>query len=85
MNRPEMSGDSELTGAVQDQGFGRLVEYVERHGHARVPQPYTVDGYRLGAWVAWQRHKNRDGSLEPVRRQRLAALAGWTWNPSSER
>lgn len=63
-----------------EQGFNRLVEYVESNGHARVPQPYIVDGYRLGKWVAWQRHKNSDGTLDPVRRERLAALDGWIRN-----
>lgn len=31
-----------------EEGFSRLQDYVERHGDARVPQPYTVDGYPLG-------------------------------------
>ena len=31
-----------------EEGFSRLLDYVERHGHARVPQSYSVDGFRLG-------------------------------------
>ena len=38
-----------------EEGFGRLLDYVERHGDARVPQSYTVDGYKLGQWVNAQR------------------------------
>ena len=55
------------------RGFSRLLDYVERHGDARVPQSYTVDGYRLGAWVSQQRINYAEGSLdadreEPTRR-----------------
>ena len=32
-----------------EEGFRRLLDYVERHGDARVPRSYTVDGYKLGA------------------------------------
>jgi hypothetical protein len=31
-----------------EEGFSRLSHYIERHGDARVPVSYTVDGYRLG-------------------------------------
>ena len=42
-----------------EEGFRRLLDYVERHGDARVPQSYTVDGYQLGAWVSTQRAQPR--------------------------
>jgi len=36
--------------------MSRLLDYVERHRHARVvPQSYTVGGYKLGKWVNTQR------------------------------
>ena len=44
-----------------EEGFSRLLDYVERHGDARVPKSYTVDGYPLGEWVvhATQRPRQR--------------------------
>ena len=42
-----------------EEGFSRLLDYVERHGDARVPRSYTVDGYQLGTWVEKQRAKLR--------------------------
>ncbi|MGO9103848.1 MAG: helicase associated domain-containing protein [Mycobacterium sp.] len=41
-----------------EKGFSRLRRYVELHGDARVPQSYTVDGYRLGLWVNVQRRND---------------------------
>jgi hypothetical protein len=38
-----------------EEGFTRLVDYVKGHGDACVPYAYTVDGYKLGAWVRNQR------------------------------
>jgi superfamily II DNA or RNA helicase len=61
-----------------EQGFSRLLEYVERHGDARVPQSYTVDGYKLGQWVTHQRMGLRKGSLDADREGRLRKLPGWT-------
>jgi hypothetical protein len=63
-----------------DKGFSHLEQFSsERKGHCRVPNDFTTDdGYRLGQWVAIQR-RTKD-ALEPVRRQRLEALPGWSWD-----
>jgi superfamily II DNA or RNA helicase len=63
-----------------EQGFNRLLVYVETHGNARVPSSYAIDGYRLGAWVSQLRGKRTDGTLDPDRQRQLEALTGWTWN-----
>ena len=34
-----------------DKAIGYLKLYVEEHGHADVPFPYTIDGFKLGQWV----------------------------------
>ncbi len=68
-----------------ERGFRQLLQYVERHGHARVPQSYTVDGYRLGTWVVKQRGRHAEGTLDAHREQRLEDLPGWTWDPLAEK
>jgi len=65
------------------EGFSWLLDYVDRNGHARVPQSYTVDGYALGAWVSTQRGNFAKGSLDADRQRRLQALPGWTWKVRS--
>jgi Helicase associated domain len=64
--------------AVWEEGFARLVEFVEREGHTRVPQAWSEDGYRLGHWVRNQRSRQR--SFDQQRRARLEALPGWAWD-----
>jgi superfamily II DNA or RNA helicase len=74
--------------AISDQweeGFARLVDFVESHGHARVPQPYVLDGYQLGAWVNTQRSKHAKGTSEPDRDERLQAVPGWTWGTRADK
>ena len=66
-----------------EDGFSHLLRYVDQHGHARVPQPYTVGGYRLGSWLYEQRQALREGKLDPARKRRLEALPGWTWEPNA--
>ncbi|WP_211282065.1 Helicase associated domain protein [Mycobacterium noviomagense] len=63
-----------------EEGYRRLVDYVERHGDARVPQSHTVDGYQLGAWVTTQRQRQKKALLDADRQRRLEGLPGWTWN-----
>jgi Helicase associated domain len=63
-----------------EEGFSRLKLFSEQQGHCVVMRDHkTEDGYRLGKWVNRQRiHKD---SMQPDRRRRLEALAGWSWEP----
>jgi hypothetical protein len=64
-----------------DDQFARLLNYVEREGDSRVPSSYhDRDGFRLGTWVANQRHRRRLGKLADDRARRLEALPGWLWD-----
>jgi Helicase associated domain len=67
-----------------EEGFERLLDYVERHGDARVAKSYIVDGYPLGAWVGTQRAWHANGKLDPDRRRRLQDVTGWTWDPFTD-
>jgi superfamily II DNA or RNA helicase len=64
--------------------FAILAAYVQRVGHARVPQTYVEEGVRLGSWVSRQRTVYRRGDLPVDRAARLAALSGWTWDRASD-
>ena len=59
-----------------EDGFKHLCRFVSREGHARVPQGYLEDGYRLGQWVISQRSRCEDQE----RRTRLEELPGWVWD-----
>lgn len=62
-----------------DQSYAALQSFVEREGHARVPDRHIENTLKLGSWVREQR-ANRD-KLSDERRQQLEALPGWTLNP----
>ena len=62
-----------------EETFSQLLRYVEKHGDARVPRTYTVDGIRLGDWVVTQRQSYAKGRLDPDRERRLQDLTGWIW------
>jgi superfamily II DNA or RNA helicase len=68
-----------------EAGFRRLLHYVEDSGHARVPSSYTIDGYRLGNWVGWQRINHAKDILEADRARRLERLPGWMWNARADK
>jgi superfamily II DNA or RNA helicase len=64
-----------------EQGFDALRRFIEREGHARVPQGFRdEDGYRLGHWVGTQRTVHGRGVLSEERVTRLEALPGWVWD-----
>jgi hypothetical protein len=65
--------------AAWDRGFRYLQVYVQKNGHARVPQSYVIDGFRLGNWVNMQRSNFAHGILEDDRRHLLEGLPGWSW------
>jgi hypothetical protein len=67
-----------------EKRFSQLQDYVGRHGHARVPYSYSVDGYKVGDWVQKQRGSYSKGTLEADRQHRLQRLTGWTWDPVAD-
>ena len=64
-----------------EEGFRRLLDYVERHGDACPTYHYKIDGYPLGQWVVGQRSLYVQGRLDTDRQRRLQDLPGWTWDP----
>jgi hypothetical protein len=68
----------DVRGAKWEEGFNRLLRYVEQNGNARVPTSYIFDDYRLGKWVAKQRVNFANGTLDADRERRLRDLNGWT-------
>jgi hypothetical protein len=66
-----------------EDGFEHLAAFVKQHGHCRVPQRYkSLDEFRLGQWVSVRRY--RKDTMDPMRRQRLEALPGWSWDALSD-
>lgn len=74
----------EQTTATWEFWYGLLERYAEENGHALPPIAFTVDGNRLGTWVAKQRSRNNTGRLPHERQQLLEELPGWTWNPRED-
>ena len=69
-----------------EEGFRRLLDYVERNGDALVPATCTVDGFRLGAWVNVQRTAHSKSTLDADRERRLREeVPGWTWSAREAR
>ena len=70
------------TGSTWDEWFGRLLAFMEREGHCRVPVIYkTDDGHSLGMWATTQRASQ--DSLPAERRRRLDEI-GFVWDSYAE-
>jgi hypothetical protein len=68
-----------------ENAYSRLLWFVEREGHARVPADYRDDdGFRLGQWVHGQRNALRS-KIGDDRARRLEALPGWSWDIGNAR
>jgi superfamily II DNA or RNA helicase len=68
---------------VWENGYARLVQYSENHGHCLVPANFKLsNGYKLGSWVVVQRTMRDKMPLE--RQVRLEALKGWSWKPNDQ-
>ena len=61
-----------------EEGFEHLEEFVAADGDASVPYNHiTPDGFDLWRWV--ERQRIAQNNMDPVRKRRLEALKGWTW------
>lgn len=78
----KLSGWSwEVKSGLWEDGFRRLIEYLDHHGGTYPVQTYAEpDGYQLGAWVTTQRADYSKQRLTRERVEKLQVLKGWTWN-----
>jgi len=63
-----------------DARYELLRRFVQREGHARVPDAHIEAGYELGSWVANQRTARRKRTLAPERARMLESLDQWSWS-----
>jgi superfamily II DNA or RNA helicase len=66
------------------RGLAALEEFVNRHGHGRVPRTYvTESGFNQGRWCGTRREERKQGKLPAERIAALDAL-GFVWDPLEE-
>lgn len=68
-----------------EEGFQRMVDYVNENGDSLIPQSYVIEGYPLGSWAMTQRQHCKKGTLAPDRLKKLADVPGWEWNQNDAR
>lgn len=61
-----------------DKAYALLVDFAERHGHARVLKSYVAGDVNLGKWVTQQRSRRDELSSDQC--ARLESLPGWDWD-----
>ena len=66
-------------------GFAHAKEYKAVHGDLLVPNGYvSEDGYKLGAWIANQKTRNKDGRMTDEQRRQLDEI-GMVWAVNADR
>lgn len=64
-----------------DEGIAHLHRYVELHGTSCAPRTATIDGFKIGLWVANRRKEFRANRLPLVRVTRLEdEFPDWQWS-----
>jgi superfamily II DNA or RNA helicase len=69
--------------AWYDEGIASLKAFIAAHGHARVPQDYVQDEFKLGDWITARRYQYKQGKLSNDRIHQLEQL-GVSWNAVAE-
>ena len=64
-------------------GFKHLQEYFERKGHSNAPQGYTIDGFKLGNWVATQRERFKENDHSKEQLKKLKTV-NFIYHPTQE-
>jgi hypothetical protein len=60
------------------QMFALLQQFIEEHGHTRVPCSTTAEGFQLGQWVTSQQKLHRKAKIRDDRRRQLKSV-GFLW------
>ncbi len=69
-----------------NRGFDALIAFSRERGHASPDSRFvTADGFKLGGWVARQRHCYNTGTLCDEHAQRLESVHGWVWDARAAR
>lgn len=66
-------------------GYAHAKQYKETYGELNVPSGYSSDdGYKLGAWIANQRTRSKNGRLTEEQREKLEEI-GMQWAVLADR
>ncbi len=70
---------SEL-GRTFEYGVGKLLKFINREGHADVPQRHVEGDFLLGSWVGNRRNDHRTGMLSKCDTKTLVEIPEWGWS-----
>ena len=68
-----------------ESSFQYLLTYINREGHANVPQDHFEGAFRLGTWVGKRRSAHKRGAMSDAEKMQLEQLPGWLWSPTDAR
>lgn len=69
-----------------DESFKYLLDYVEKHGSASIPNAFvTDDGFKLEVWASSQKVKFKRGKLSSIEIAKLETVNGWVWDSLADR